>query len=64
MNVWGHFRTVTAHRHKVLQHCIKAGIIWRGLTHDLSKFSPAEFWVGARFYTDGTRSPNEMERKV
>ncbi len=64
MNFWGHFRTVTAHRHKVLQHCIKAGIVWRGLTHDLSKYSPAEFWVGARFYTDGTRSPNETERRT
>lgn len=64
MNAWGHFRTVAAHRHKVLQHCIKAGIVWRGLTHDLSKFSPAEFLVGAKFYTDGTRSPNEAERSA
>ena len=29
--------------------------------HDLSKYSPSEFWVGAAHY-QGTRSPNEGER--
>ena len=58
-----HFRTITAHRHLVLRHCRRAGIVWQGLCHDLSKYSPAEFLVGARFYTDGSRSPNENERQ-
>lgn len=58
-----HFRTITAHRHLVIRHCRRAGIFWQGLLHDLSKYSPAEFAVGARFYTDGTRSPNEAERQ-
>ena len=56
-----HFRTITRHRHRVIAHCFRVGIGWQGLFHDLSKYSPAEFWSGARFY-QGTRSPNEEER--
>lgn len=62
-NLFGHFLTITKHRHKVMLHCIKAGIVWRGLTHDLSKYSPSEFWAGVKYY-QGTRSPNEMERET
>lgn len=63
MNPIGHFRTITKHRHAVIRHCFKAGIPLRGILHDLSKYSPAEFIPGARFYT-GTKSPNEGERDV
>ena len=59
---FGHFRTITRHRHKVIAHCFKAGIGWQGLFHDLSKYSPTEFLPGARYY-QGTRSPNEAERE-
>jgi hypothetical protein len=62
-NFFGHLRTVMQHRHQVLIHCVKAGIIWRGLTHDLSKFSPTEFIPGVLYY-QGNRSPNEREREV
>ncbi len=57
-----HFKTITKHRHAVIKHCFKAGIIKRGLLHDLSKYGPSEFIQGALFY-QGTRSPNEMERE-
>lgn len=57
-----HFKTITKHRHTVIAHCARAGILWQGLKHDLSKYSPAEFLPGARFYL-GTRSPNEAERE-
>ena len=60
---WGHFRTITRHRHLVIGHCRKAGIFWQGLRHDLSKYSPTEFLPGIRFY-QGTRSPNERERET
>ena len=62
-NFFGHLSTVTRHRNKVLQHCIKAGIVWRGLTHDLSKFTPTEFIPSVKYY-QGTRSPNEREREL
>lgn len=38
------------------------GLYWQGLTHDLSKYSPTEFWIGAKYY-QGTRSPNAAERQ-
>lgn len=56
-----HFVTITKHRHRVIAHCAKAGIFWQGLRHDLSKYSPAEFWRGAKYY-QGTKSPNVAER--
>ena len=59
---FGHFRTITRHRHKVIAHCAKAGILWQGLRHDLSKYSPTEFIPGVKYY-QGTRSPNEAERE-
>ena len=60
-NAIGHFKTITRHRHAVMRHCLRAGILWQGIRHDLSKYTPAEFIQGARYYT-GTRSPNEAER--
>ena len=58
-----HFRTITRHRHRVIAHCAKAGILWQGLRHDLSKYSPTEFIPGAKYY-QGDRSPNEREREL
>jgi len=61
-NFTGHLSTITRHRHKVIYHCFKAGIPLQGLMHDMSKYSPCEFFAGVRFY-QGTRSPNEAERE-
>ena len=58
-----HFMTITKHRHRVIAHCARAGILWQGLRHDLSKYSPTEFIPGARYF-QGTRSPNEREREL
>ncbi len=58
---WKHFCTITRHRWLVRQGCFKVGLIWQGLTHDLSKYAPTEFRVGAKYY-QGTRSPNSAER--
>ena len=62
-HVLKHFMTITRHRHKVIYHCSKCGILWQGLRHDLSKYSPTEFFAGAKFYL-GDRSPTEAERKA
>ncbi len=59
---FGHLRTVTRHRHQVIRHCAKAGILWQGLRHDLSKYSPTEFLQGVRYF-NGTHSPTEDERR-
>ena len=58
-----HFCTITHHRWLVRQGCFKVGLIWQGLTHDLSKYTPTEFSVGAKYY-QGTRSPNTAEREA
>ena len=62
MKIWKHFCTITRHRWLVRQGCFRVGLYWQGLVHDLSKYSPAEFWVGARLY-QGNRSPNAAERE-
>ena len=56
-----HFITITKHRNLVIAHCYKAGVLFQGLRHDLSKYSPSEFLAGVKYYT-GKRSPNEGER--
>lgn len=63
MHLWGHLKTVTKHRWLVMVHCFRVGLIWQGLVHDLSKFSPSEFLIGIRYY-QGTRSPNAAEREL
>lgn len=60
---WQHFKTITKHRHEVMKNCFKAGIFMQGCLHDLSKYSPEEFWMGATYY-EGYRSPNEKEREI
>lgn len=60
---FGHLHTVNKHRRTVRKLCFKCGLYWQGITHDLSKYSPTEFWNGVRFYT-GTASPHIGERKA
>ena len=62
MHVREHLRTVGRHRRLVRHYCLRLGLVWQGLTHDLSKYSPTEFWRSARYY-QGYRSPNDQERK-
>ena len=47
----------------VISHSKKAGILFQGLRHDLSKYGPTEFSAGVKFYT-GDKSPNEGERRA
>ena len=61
-NFFGHLKTVARHRHLVMLGCFRVGLYRQGLTHDLSKYSPIEFWTGVRYY-QGTRSPNTAERE-
>ena len=57
-----HFLTITRHHNLVMGYCFRAGLYRQGLLHDLSKYSPAEFLVGAKYY-QGNRSPNNAERE-
>ena len=55
-NFFGHLSVVIRHRHKVFINCWRCGIPFRGLVHDLSKFSPTEFFESVRYF-QGNRSP-------
>lgn len=57
-----HFRTITHHKILVMKGCFQIGLIKQGILHDMSKYSPSEFLVGARYY-QGDRSPNNAERE-
>lgn len=63
MNIWGHFKTITAHKLLVMRHCFACGLYRQGLLHDLSKYTPVEFIPGC-LYFQGDHSPNEKERLV
>lgn len=64
MNIKGHLKTITHHRHLVMKNCFKAGIPLNGLLHDLSKYTPEELVPGILNYEEGKRSPNEKEREA
>ena len=53
---FGHLKTVIKHKYWVWYYMHKCGHGWRGLWHDMSKFSPVEFWESVKYYS-GTRSP-------
>ena len=57
-----HFNLVNKHRWEVFKLCCKAGIPYRGLVHDLSKYSPTEFWESAKYF-DGHKSPITFAKK-
>lgn len=63
MKPWQHLKTICHHRRLVRQGCFRVGLYWQGLTHDLSKFSPTEFWSGAKYF-QGNRSPNSAQREA
>jgi len=45
----------------VMKYCFQVGLYKQGILHDLSKYLPSEFWVGAQYY-QGNQSPNNAER--
>lgn len=63
MRIWKHFKTITYHKYLVMRGCFKVGLYRQGLFHDMSKYSPSEFFVGAKYY-QGNRSPNNAEREA
>ena len=57
-----HFAKICTHKWWVFYYCCKAGIPWRGIKHDMSKFSPTEFWESIRYY-QGNSSPIDACKK-
>lgn len=62
-NAVNHFKTITEHKMLVMKFCFQCGLYVQGLAHDLSKYSPVEFFEGARYWS-GNESPNNDARKA
>ena len=62
-NIFLHFKKICVHKYWVGYYCFKADLYWQGIIHDLSKFSPVEFWESVKYY-QGTSSPIDVSKKV
>lgn len=47
---WQYFKYLVRHKFWVTYYCFKDGLIWRGLTHDASKFKPSEWLPYSNFF--------------
>ncbi len=62
---FGHLKTIRRHRWEVFKLSVKLGIPFRGLLHDLSKYSLEEFKEGVKYYSDGKHSPiNDCKKDI
>lgn len=55
-NFFGHLRTVITHKIYVAHYCFMCGLYVQGVMHDMSKFSPVEFFESVKYYQK-TSSP-------
>lgn len=62
-NIFKHFNTIIKHKWYVFIYSCKAGIPFRGLVHDLSKFSFEEFFESSKYF-QGNRSPIAEAKRV
>lgn len=61
-NYLKHFKKICIHKYYVMVYCFMAGLYWRGIKHDLSKFHPIEFFESVKYYNDN-ESPIEACKK-
>lgn len=59
---FSYFALICRHKYYVGKYCFKAGIPLQGILHDLSKFSPTEFFESIKYF-QGDRSPIEACKK-
>lgn len=57
-----HLRYELFHKWYVLTECFKAGLYWRGIVHDMSKFLPDEWFPYVEFFYNGKKTKDEFER--
>ena len=57
MRDWKYLRYIIRHKWFVLLACVRRGIIWRGLVHDLSKLLPSEFYPYAEYFYGTVPNP-------
>ena len=62
-NFLKHLHRINTHKYIVLKLCIKAGIPFRGLMHDISKYSFIEFSEGVKYYNEERSPISECKRE-
>ena len=58
-----YLKIICIHKWYVFIECCKEGIIWQGIIHDMSKFSPSEF-VASAWYYFGDRSNSVINEGI
>ena len=58
-----YFWHVVKHKWFVGIECLKKGLIWESIVHDLSKFLPSEFFASANFYFGSAHDRKNWEIK-
>lgn len=57
-----HLKLINHHKWVVFKLCCKVGEPWRGIVHDLSKYTPTEFFESIKYYV-GDHSPITEAKK-
>lgn len=60
MKYYKYLKYVIRHKWFVMLACFKQGIYWQGITHDLSKFRPSEFFPYANYFYGN--KPNDRDK--
>ena len=55
-NFFNHLNKILTHKRCVAKYCFMCGLYSQGILHDMSKFSPVEFFEGVKYY-QGNSSP-------
>lgn len=61
-NLFKHIHRVCVHKKNVARYCFKFGIWWRGIMHDMHKFTWVELYESVKYYT-GQGSPIPIAKK-
>lgn len=60
--IWIHLSTIMKHKFWVFYFCNMCGFPWKGLVHDMSKFSYTEFWTNVKYVIPG-KSPIDVQKE-
>lgn len=63
VNFFKYLHSINSHRFKVFLLCCKCGIPFQGLTHDISKYSPTEFFEDIKYFNNKI-APVEKAKKT
>ncbi len=63
INFFKYLHYINTHRFIVFLLCCKAGIPFQGIKHDLSCYSPTEFFEGLKYYKNNKISPYKNSQK-